>query len=95
MSRRWKPEPGDITIAVDASFDIRFEPNGELGGYSVSCRQLPEVAAHGATLISARAAARRAIKDALEHRADSGEPIPRLRYVPTPRWRRRELPRPA
>lgn len=83
MTRRLKSTfDTDITVTADVVFDIRFEPDGERGGYTVTCRQLPEVAAHGDTVIRARAAARRAIKDSLEDRAAAGERFPKRRYVP-------------
>ena len=72
----------NITVTADVLFDIRFERDGERGGYAVTWRQLPEVAAHGDTFIRARAAARRAIKDALEKRAAAGERFPKRRPVP-------------
>ena len=89
--RPYVPAPEDITVSVKVMFDIRFKPDAERGGFSVTCRQLPEVAAHGATFTIARAAARRAITAAVEDRVDKGE-FPRLRFVSPPR-RSRELPR--
>lgn len=56
-----------------------FEQDGERGGYTVTCRQLPEVAAHGDTFIRAQAAARRAIREALEQGARAGERFPKRR----------------
>jgi predicted RNase H-like HicB family nuclease len=71
-------------------FNVRFEHDGERGGYMVRCKELPEVDAHGATLTLARADARRKILTALERRAEAGEPVPRLIYVPPPAGGERE-----
>ena len=79
--------PEEIAVAVRAAFRVRFENDGERGGYTVKCGVLPEVAAHGATLTAARADARKKIASALERRAQAGEPIPRLAYVAPPPWR--------
>jgi predicted RNase H-like HicB family nuclease len=80
--------PEEIAVAVRAAFRVRFEYDGERGGYIVRCNGLPEVAAHGATLTAARADARKKIASAVEQRAQAGEPIPRLTYVAPSLWRR-------
>jgi len=83
------PAPEDITVTIGASFFLRFEHDGERGGYRVRCKGLPEVEAHGPTLTNARADARRKITEALEQRAQAGKPIPRLVHAPPLSWRRR------
>jgi len=79
-------EREQIAVAVRAAFSVRFEHDGERGGHLVRCKELPEVDAHGATLTLACADASRKIVSALERRAEAGEAVPRLIYLPPLPW---------
>jgi hypothetical protein len=47
---RFDLEPEEISVVVRAASKVRFEHDGERGDDMVRCKELPEVAAHGATL---------------------------------------------
>lgn len=55
---------------------MRFRPARRLGGYTVTCRDLPEVITEGSDLEEAQSEAADALEEAIAARIDDARPIP-------------------